>query len=284
MTRVFVSYSPEDNYFVDFLIELLKFHRVDVWIDRSDLRAGATFTSEIEQALASCDCLLVVVSHHSSRSRWITREISTFEAMHPDRAVIPLVLEAGVDVDEIYDGLGQVKQLRLHESMLESFRELLRLLGHPLFPMVENRQTPDRRSGERRHGERRTGPIERRLRVGIWQGYSRATGRSEFEPLDRIGDVGRLARFLAEANSPLDSFDFADRETGEHVRPGFEDLQAMAFKSWQSNMDEQLIGAVYIIDDIISELMACYVVTSTTRRAGDRRSGTSRRRDADPDA
>jgi hypothetical protein len=29
MTRVFVSHSSEDNYFVDFLAELLKFHHVD---------------------------------------------------------------------------------------------------------------------------------------------------------------------------------------------------------------------------------------------------------------
>jgi hypothetical protein len=186
MTRVFVSYSPEDNYFVDFLVELLKSHRVDVWIDRSDLRAGAAFTSEIEQALATCDSLLVVVSHHSSRSRWITREISTFKAVSPDRAVIPLVLDAGVDADEIYDGLKQVKHLRFHKSMLDSFTDFLRLLDRTLFPVTENRRAPDRRAGERRVGERRTGPIERRLRVGIWQGYTRATGRSEFEPLERI--------------------------------------------------------------------------------------------------
>src|SRR5437764_13645843 len=157
--------------------------------------------------------------------------------------------------------------------MLESFRELLRLLGRTLFPVAENRRTPDRRSRERRMVERRTGPIERRLRVGIWQGYSRATGRSEFEPLDRIGDVGRLARFLVDVNSPLQSFDFADRQTGEHVQPRFEDRQAIAYTSWQSNTEEQLIGAVYIIDDIISELMATYVITSKTRRTGDRRDG-----------
>src|SRR5450759_2349829 len=163
MTRVFVSHCSEDNYFVDFLIELLKFHRVDVWADRSDLRAGATFPSDIEQALASCDTLLVVISQHSSRSQWMTREISTFKAVNPDRAVIPLVLAAEAEVDDIYEGLRLVKHLQCYESLLESFRELLRLLSQTLFPVVENRRVHDRRSEDRRAGDRRTRSIEQRL-------------------------------------------------------------------------------------------------------------------------
>jgi hypothetical protein len=56
----------------------------------------------------------------------------------------------------------------------------------------------------------------------------------------------------------------------------------MAYESWQSNAQEQLTGAVYIIDDIVSELTATYDVTPKSRRAEDRRSGEPRRRDADP--
>src|SRR5260370_41096627 len=97
MTCVFVSHSSEDNYFVDFLIELLKFHRVDIWVDQSNLKAGSVFPSDIEQALATCDSMLVVISQHSSESRWITREISAFKAVNADRPVIPLVIDAEAD-------------------------------------------------------------------------------------------------------------------------------------------------------------------------------------------
>ena len=144
MTSVFISHSSEDNYFVDFLIELLKFHRVDTWADRSNLEAGRTFTLEIEQALVECENLLVVMSEHSSRSPWVTREISHFKAVNPSRPG-DSAPDSRADPDKIYEGLGLVTQLRCYESFLESLRELFRLLGCALFPPTENRKILDRR-------------------------------------------------------------------------------------------------------------------------------------------
>src|SRR6266849_1058265 len=94
MTQVFVSYCSEDNYFAGFLIELLEFHYVGVWFDQKNLEAGGEFISEIEQALATCDAMIVVISRHSPKSRCMTREVSHFRAVHPGRPVIPLVLDA----------------------------------------------------------------------------------------------------------------------------------------------------------------------------------------------
>src|SRR5215813_5893889 len=257
MTRVFVSYSSEDSYFVDFLIELLKFHHIDVPFDPSALRAGTSFTTAIEQALTSCDCLVVVVSHHSSRSRWMTREVSTFTAINPDRAVIPLVLDADADTNEIYEGLGLIQHLRCYESLLESLRELLRQLGQTLFPVTERRGVADRRSEDRRVplGDRRKTSIEERLRSGISKAYHQITGKGDLEPLSRASEVGYLARLLADDNSPLLSFDFVDRRSGQQVRPDFATLEAIAFTAWWSNVRKRLTGAAYTIDDIIRDLM-----------------------------
>jgi TIR domain len=279
MARVFVSYRSEDSYFVDFLVELLKFHHVDVWVDRNDLHAGATFTSDIERALTTCDNLLVVLSRHSARSRWMTREISTFKASNPDRAVIPLVLDPETDVNEIYDGLGLIQHLRCYESLLESFTALLRLLGQELFPPVERRNTLERRSeGRRSINERRRSSIEKRLRVGIWKGYGKLTGKGELEPLTMASEVGRLARFLAASKSPLQEFNFVNRQTGEEGYPEFQALQVMAFASWRSKTEEDMTGAAYIIDDIIQDLTAAYVITLNDRRTEERRE-ISRRND-----
>ena len=283
MTSAFVSHSSQDDYFVDFLIELLEYHRIDVWVDRSHLKAGVTFTTEIEEALASCDSLVAVLSHHSSGSPWMTREISTFKALNPDRLVIPLVLDREADVDAIYEGLGLVKQLRCYESLLKSFSELLSLLGRTLFPVIERRASPDRRAEDRRtHGDRRKASTEHRMRVGIWLSYTKRTGRAEYDLLEKASDVAQLVEVLVEDNSPLESFEFVDRKTGEQVRLDIKTLQAIAFKSWRSKRKEYMKGAVYIIDDVIDDLMAAYVVTPKTRRAGQRRNETSRRRNIDP--
>jgi TIR domain len=285
MADVFVCYASEDNYFVDFLAELLRFHHVDVWVDRGSLHPGATFTSEIETYLASSDRLLAIMSQHSLKSRWMTREISYFKAIHPDRAIIPIALDAKIldDMDNVYDGLGAIESLKFHESMLDGFRGLLHLLDRELFPVVERRKTSDRRSQDRREArDRRRSPIEQRLRVGISNSYTKLTGKGELEPLKMASDVGRLAHLLADANSPLESFSFFDRRTGQEVNMEFDALEHMAFDTWRSLERERLRGAAYIIDGVISQLMTDYIITSKDRRAVERRGESSRRKGSGP--
>jgi TIR domain len=295
MTRVFISHCAEDNYFVDFLVELLRFHRVGVWVDQSNLAAGADFTAEIEQGLADCDAMILVISRNSPKSKWITRELTHFRAVNADRPVIPLVLDAAADPDAIYEGLKTVTQLRCYESYLECFRELLRLLDRPLFPDIENRKIPDRRAGGRREQpvDRRKSPVERRLRVAM-DDYIESTGRDLLAPMSRWRDVSCLVQDLTAPGSPLQSFDFVDRKTSEQVPVDFEWLRRKAHISWRAKSekdpdwgvaagqlsrhgDEDLTGAAYIIDDLIDEIVTKYIVTSNDRRSAERRRIVSRR-------
>jgi hypothetical protein len=310
MTSVFVSHSSEDNYFVDFLIELLKFHRVDVWVDRRNLEAGSTFTSDIERALATCESMVVVISQHSSRSPWVTREIAHFKAQNSSRLVIPLMLDAKADPDKIYEGLGLVTQLRCYESLLDSLRELLRLLGRALFPPLENRKIPDRRSESRRQQstDRRKASMDKRLRVGLVR-YVEGSGRNLLEPMHRWRDVARLAQLLASEDSPLKSFNYADHRTGEGVVLDFPKLQSMALKSWRSKFEQEpassaanilqewgvetgqallpseveddMTGAAYIVDDIVDYIINEFAITPNERRSGERRDGPPRRKGQD---
>lgn len=305
MTSVFISHSSKDNYFVDFLIELLNFHRVETWADRSDLAAGGTFTSEIEQALAECENLLVIISENSCTSPWVTREISHFKASHPDRPVIPLMLDPTADPDEIYEGLGLVTQLRFYEGFLAGFRELLRLLGRTLFPPTENRKVPDRRGAERRQQspDRRASSVEIRLRVGL-DNYVERSGRNLLEPMSRWREVAALVRLLAAEDSPLRSFTYAERNTGKPADLNFTVLQTMTLKAWRSKYEREssppadileewgiaakgapsrdsapdMTGAAYIIDDIVDDIVGTYTITPNDRRSEERRDGKPRRK------
>jgi hypothetical protein len=212
----------------------------------------------------------------------MTREISIFRTANPDGPIIPLALIEDADVEKTYGGLGQIQKIRFYESYRDGFGELLRLLDRTLFPHVERRNATDRRSEDRRQADRRegadrrTGPIERRLRVGIKKGYSQSPGaRAEFESV-WAHDVGRLVRFLTDDGTPLSSFDFVDRNTGESVTPDFRTLEVMAFRSWESNEAKGLRAIVYIIDDIVRGLTGLYVITPRDRREDDRRSGERR--------
>ena len=255
-------------------------------------------------ALEACDSMIVVISENSSKSQWVTREISAFKA-RKDRLVIPLVLDARAEPDEIYEGLGLITQLRCYESFLESFRELLRLLGGTLFPVTENRKTPDRRAEERRQqpSDRRSGSIGKRLRTGMHE-YISNSGRDLVEPMDRMTDVGTLAKLLAADRSPLKSFSFTDRQTGDEAHLDFRLIEKMAFDAWYprikqasaraepeldtwgrgiatpsagSDGGDDLTGAGYIADEIANVVMRNYVVAPRERRSGDRRRAPRRK-------
>jgi hypothetical protein len=305
MTSVFVSHSSEDNYFVDFLIELLRFHRLDVWADRSNLEAGGIFTTDIERALTACENMIVVISQRSTKSSWVTREVAHFKALDASRPVIPLMLDGKGDPDKIYEGLGLVTHLRCDESLLGSLRELLRLLGRSLFPPVENRRTPDRRSAERRDQapERRRSSVEKRLRVGLDK-FVEGNGRNLLEPMTRWREVSSLARLLVSGESPLCAFDYIDRGSGAKFVFDFGMVQTMALNSWRSKFEREpspadvlgewgittgatqpaeaendMTGAAYVIDDIVDEIVRSYTVTTKERRSGERRSEGPRRKD-----
>lgn len=63
--QVFISYSHEDDAWCSalekYLVGQLR-ERIDVWIDRKNIRAGATWTREIEEALARADLAILLVS------------------------------------------------------------------------------------------------------------------------------------------------------------------------------------------------------------------------------
>jgi len=298
MARVFISHCSADNYFVDFLAELLRNHRIDVWADLSNLEAGNEFTAEIETALEASDALIVILSKSSPQSKWMTRELSRFKAVNDGRPVVPVVLEPGVDLDDVYEGLSLVTHLRCYESMLVAFREILRLLGRELFPVVENRQAPDRRAADRRaeQADRRRGANQRlRLRKAL-NDYVESAGWGLFKPMSRWDVVDDLVRVLLADSSPLHSFVFTDRKTDDEVKISHEWLRKSArtshrrmsergggwvFNGNQSSQDDDQTGPAYVIDDVVDKLIFLYHVTTRDRRSGDRRSGESRRKDED---
>lgn len=292
MTKVFVSHCSEDDYFVDFLVELLKFHYIDVWVDRSNLQTGGNFPADIEQALANCDAMIVVISRNSARSHWITRELTQFRAVNTDPLVIPLILDAKADLDKIYEGLGLTTQLRCYESYLESFRKLLQVLGHRLFPQEERRKAPDRRAESRRRTEYdRRNPI-RRLRSMLYD-YVENTGRDLLRSLESWGEVDALVADLMVDGSPFQSFNLVDRKSGEPASINIDWLRPAALKSWRKKSSqahgwdltmvprENITGAAYIIDDIVAGLDNAYIITSYDRRSQERRSYAPRRKDQD---
>lgn len=72
---VFVSYSAADRERVRPLVDAIQDSGFNVWWD-TRIAPGAGFDSEIQDALDSAKCVLVVWSNHSIRSEWVITEAS----------------------------------------------------------------------------------------------------------------------------------------------------------------------------------------------------------------
>jgi hypothetical protein len=74
MAKLFLSYSRRDESKARRFTEWLEREGHDVWRDEDDIGAGASFSSEIEQALKDCEAVLVLWSASSVQSAWVRDE------------------------------------------------------------------------------------------------------------------------------------------------------------------------------------------------------------------
>ncbi len=93
---VFISYSHENNDFVQKLATNLVRHNTNVWIDTWELSVGDSIVSRVQDAIKSSSALLVVLSKASVASEWCKRELSAGlvrELEEKQVIVLPLLLE-----------------------------------------------------------------------------------------------------------------------------------------------------------------------------------------------
>jgi len=74
MAKLFLSYSRKDEARARRFTTWLERESHDVWRDEQDIGGGASFSSEIEQALKNCDAVLVLWSAASVQSAWVRDE------------------------------------------------------------------------------------------------------------------------------------------------------------------------------------------------------------------
>jgi hypothetical protein len=93
---VFVSYAQADKHIARQVAETLKNAGLRVWIDEWELAAGDSIAARIEEAVASSDILLVLLSPRSVESRWVQSELNAALSRElRDRAitVVPALIE-----------------------------------------------------------------------------------------------------------------------------------------------------------------------------------------------
>ncbi len=90
MAHVFISYSRQNADYAERLVDALKAHNLDVWIDHS-IEYGVNWSDEIFTAIRDCAAFIVIMSPDSRKSKWVQREVAyADEIMRP---IFPILLE-----------------------------------------------------------------------------------------------------------------------------------------------------------------------------------------------
>jgi hypothetical protein len=95
---IFISYSHQDQRFVDRLVRDLEDRRLKVWRDGFMLLPGQGIAEKVFNGIANSRCLLCVLSRKSVRSKWVKRELEVAVTRSLERgaseiAVLPALIE-----------------------------------------------------------------------------------------------------------------------------------------------------------------------------------------------
>jgi len=86
---IFISHASKDKDYVSDLVEELQSIRLNIWIDHEGIKPATTWAESIQDALNSCEYMLLIVTDASMASDYVTYEWSYF--MGRGKPVYPFV-------------------------------------------------------------------------------------------------------------------------------------------------------------------------------------------------
>lgn len=89
MAHVFISYGRQDQAYARQIRDALDARSLPCWID-DRINPGDDWWDDIDRAVASCACLVVIMTPASKASRWVQREILLAEDR--GKPIFPLLL------------------------------------------------------------------------------------------------------------------------------------------------------------------------------------------------
>lgn len=135
MKHLFISYSRQDNVFVERLEQDLVAQGIETWRDRSSIPGGDDWYESIITGLDASYAMIAVITPSSDESRWVRREalyadqngLTIIPVMPaPHRVPFHLIEKQPVDCSTYHDGLTQIVEL------VSALRQTLTVsLGHP---------------------------------------------------------------------------------------------------------------------------------------------------------
>src|SRR5260221_9236059 len=91
MSRIFISYSRQDQLFARRLATDLVGLGAELWLDVDDIPAGMNWSSAIQQGLDNCEAMIVVISPYSMSSKNVEDEWQYY--LDHNKVIVPVYLQ-----------------------------------------------------------------------------------------------------------------------------------------------------------------------------------------------
>lgn len=127
--KVFVSYCHKDKERVRAIIEVLRSHGLNVWLDECEIDFGDNLLERVDEGIGECHLGLLFLSNNTKTAAFAKHELTIFYGkiiyQSGTRKKWLLVRLDDVHLDNIYHGLGQYKYFDMKEFSIEQLYDAI---------------------------------------------------------------------------------------------------------------------------------------------------------------
>jgi len=121
-TKIFISYSHVDENIASAFEEALRKKKLDVFLAKTNLRAGHHWPKEIEKNLVDCEALILLWSQHAADSDWVESERTYGKQQKKKIFIVQL------DATPVPPLMANIQATR-HSDIITTIDDILRGLG-----------------------------------------------------------------------------------------------------------------------------------------------------------
>lgn len=119
---IFISYSSQDDRFVNQLVKVIKEMGISYWKAPEMIPAGSSYAREIPRAIRECEIFLLVLSKSSQTSIWVEKEIDS--AVNHRKTIIPVKIDEVPLCEHFRFYLNNVQTISYKEDSIQGFTDL----------------------------------------------------------------------------------------------------------------------------------------------------------------
>lgn len=128
---VFISYKSEEFQEADWVRQQLESGGISCWMAPNSITGGASYATEIPQAIRSCRVFVLILSRRAQLSQWVPKELD--QAINCGKIIMPFMMENCPLEDDFSFYLSNVQRYPAYEgreaAMQRMLREIRMLLG-----------------------------------------------------------------------------------------------------------------------------------------------------------